>query len=69
MGNGVNCSDPNKTKYTLAMKNSNFHTEMVIAIRSNPNVGKFIEGHITEPPCKNENVIQKFKIKPICDFH
>ena len=63
--NRVNCSDPKK--YILANKASEF--TIVNEIKKNPELGKVIEGYITGHPCKNEDIVKRFKINSICNFH
>ena len=38
-------------------------------IRNNPNKGKLIEEFVTEPPCSNNEIVMKFKIRSICEFN
>lgn len=37
-------------------------------IKRNPKEGKIIETLVSEPPCRDENIIGKFKMKPICNL-
>ena len=64
--NGVNCSDP--TRYTI-LTNEPEYQHYVNAIKRNPDNGKLVEGYVTDLPCSNIDIIQKFKIDPICNFH
>ena len=61
-----NCSE-NRAIFRLAL--SDVHFGIVNSIKNSPEKGKLIEDFITEPPCKNDSIVQKFKIKLICDLH
>ena len=63
--NPVNCSTE-ALKFFYA--DEDWHFDIIESIRGNSTMGTFIDEESTKPPCTSLEIIEQFKITPICNF-